>query len=1084
MDFSRFFVDRPIFAAVLSIILTVAGLIAIPQLPISEYPEVVPPSVQVRAIYPGANPRTIAETVAAPLEEAITGVEDMIYMKSVAGSDGVLSLTVTFRIGTNIDLAQVQVQNRVSQATPRLPEDVRRLGVTTLKQSPNLTLVVHLYSPDGRYSDLYLRNYAVLRIKDELARIPGVGQALLFGAGDYSMRIWLDPQRIASRGMTAGDVVGAIREQNVQVSAGAIGAPPQPGGADYTLSINAQGRLVTEEEFGDIVVKTGAGGEVTRLRDVARIELGASEYALRSLLDNESAVAIPLFQAPGSNAIELSDNVRARMAELERQFPEGVKWEVAYDPTVFVRTSIEKVITTLVEAVLLVVFVVILFLQTWRASVIPLLAVPVSIVGTFAVLLALGFSINVLTLFGLVLAIGIVVDDAIVVVENVERNIEEGLKPLDAAHRAMEEVSGPIIAIALVLCAVFVPIAFLGGVTGQFYRQFAVTIAISTVISAFNSLTLSPALAAALLRPHGAPPDALTRFLDKALGWLFRPFNRFFRRTAQRYADGGRPALRRAPLILALYGGLLLVTVGLFRSVPGGFIPTQDKQYLFAGAQLPPGASLDRTEAMIRKMSAIALDTPGVSNAVAFPGLNALQFTNTPNMGTIFIGLEEADRRGGKSAPEIVNELNGRFFTEIKEGLGFALLPPPVLGLGNAAGYEMYVQDRAGLGYGELATQIQALSGRLMSTPGFERPISSYQANVPQLNAVVDRIKAKEQDVPLGNIFEALQVYLGSSYVNDFNRFGRTFQVYAQADAPYRDEVADIALLETRNAQGAMVPLGSVVEVRQTYGPDPVIRYNGYPAADLQGGAMPALLSSAQAVALAGDLARQTLPNGMSFEWTGLTYQQVTQGNTAALVFPLCVLLVYLVLAALYESWSLPLAVILIVPMSLMSAIGGLWLYNLATGLLMSMGFAQGAPIHDNNIFVQVGLVVLMGLACKNAILIVEFARELEHKRGLSIIDAALEACRLRLRPIVMTSFAFIAGVLPLVFSSGAGAEIRNVMGLTVFAGMLGVTFFGLFLTPVFYVVIRTLAERRRGTGDAGAAAPAQAAPAAIASAD
>jgi len=1056
MDFSRFFVDRPIFAAVLSILIFVAGLIAIPMLPISEYPDVVPPSVQVRAVYPGANPKTIAETVAAPLEEAITGVEDMIYMKSVAGSDGVMSLTVTFKIGTNIDLAQVQVQNRVSQATPRLPEDVRRLGVTTLKQSPNLTMVVHLLSPKGSYDTTYLRNYAVLHIKDEIARIPGVGQALIFGAGDYSMRVWLQPDRVAALGLTAGDVVRAIQEQNLQVSAGSIGAPPQKTNAEQQLSINAQGRLVTEEEFGDIVIKGDATGSIARLKDVARIELGASEYALRSLLSNQQAVAIPIFQAPGSNAIAMSDAVRAKMKELSTRFPEGVTFDVVYDPTVFVRDSISAVITTLFEAIALVVFVVILFLQTWRASIIPLLAVPVSIVGTFAVLWMLGFSINVLTLFGLVLAIGIVVDDAIVVVENVERNIEEGHAPLAAAHRAMSEVSGPIIAIALVLCAVFVPIAFLGGVTGQFYRQFAVTIAISTVISAINSLTLSPALAAALLKPHGAPKDWLTRVMDKVFGaWLFRPFNRFFSRASKTYADGGRPALKRAPLMLIVYAALIALTVVAFRAVPGGFIPTQDKLYLFAGAQLPAGASLDRTEQMIRKMSEIALKTPGVANAVAFPGLNALQFTNTPNMGTIFFALKPFAERDGLSAEQIVQQLNGQFFGTIQEGLGFALMPPPVLGLGNAAGYEMYIQDRASLGYGELTKQIETLTGGIMQRPGLDRPISSYQSNVPQLTADVDRTKAKEQGIALTDLFQTLQVYLGSQYVNDFNRFGRTYQVIAQADAAYRDEVSDIAQLKTRNAAGQMVPIGTVVNVAQTYGPDPVIRYNGYPAADLQGGANPALMSSAEAVLAAGQVAQTMLPNGMSFEWTGLTYQQVTQGNASMYVFPLCVLLVYLVLAALYESWTLPLSVILIVPMCILSALAGVWL----TG-------------GDNNIFTQIGLVVLIGLACKNAILIVEFARELETRDKMGIVDAALEACRLRLRPILMTSFAFIMGVLPLVFAHGAGAEVRHAMGVTVFAGMLGVTVFGLFLTPVFYVLIRKLAVRsqRKPHGEAGAA--------------
>ncbi len=1050
MDFSRFFVDRPIFAAVLSILILVAGVIAIPMLPIGEYPDVVPPTVQVRAIYPGANPKVISETVGAPLEEAINGVENMMYMKSVAGSDGVLALTVTFRPGTDPDLAQVQVQNRVSQALARLPEDVRRQGVTTQKQSPNLTMVVHLRSPEARYDTVYLRNYATLRVKDELARLDGVGQVLIFGAGDYAMRIWIDPDEAASRGLTAGDIVRAIREQNVQVSAGQLGAPPTPDASDFLLSINARGRLVTEEEFAQIVIKSGANGQVTHLSDVARLELGAADYSLRSLLNNEQAVAIPIFQAPGSNAIELSDAVRARMAELATRFPTGITWEVVYDPTVFVRDSISAVITTLLEAVLLVVLVVILFLQTWRASVIPLLAVPVSIIGTFAVLLLLGFSINTLTLFGLVLAIGIVVDDAIVVVENVERNIAEGLAPLAAAHQAMREVSGPIIAIALVLCAVFVPMAFLSGVTGQFYKQFAVTIAISTVISAINSLTLSPALAAVLLKPHDAPKDAPSRLIERGFGWLFRPFNRFFQGSSERYHGTVKRSLGRRGVVFAVYAGLLVVTGLMFQAVPGGFIPTQDKLYLIGGAKLPEGSSLDRTEAVIRRMSELALSTEGVVDAVAFPGLNALQFTNTPNTGTVFFGLEGFKTRG-RTAAEINAELNAKF-AGIQEAFGFSIMPPAILGIGTGSGFSLYVQDRAGLGYGELQNAVHAFSGALSQTPGMGFPISSYQANVPQLEATVDRTKAKAQGVDLGNLFDTLQVYLGSTYVNDFNRFGRTYQVIAQADARFRDDVEDIGKLRTRNERGDMVPIGSVVQVSQTFGPDPVIRYNGYPAADVIGESDPRVLSSNQALAAIETLAPQVLPNGMSHAWTDLSFQQVNEGSANRLVFPLAVLLAFLVLAALYESWTLPLAVILIVPMCLLSALLGVWL----TG-------------GDNNIFVQVGLVVLMGLACKNAILIVEFARELE-LQGKGIVEAALEACRLRLRPIVMTSVAFIAGTLPLVFAHGAGSEVRHVMGVTVFAGMLGVTLFGLLLTPVFYVALRKLVTRGRArTTDVGA---------------
>ncbi|EPE2788973.1 multidrug efflux RND transporter permease subunit SdeB [Serratia marcescens] len=1041
MDFSRFFIDRPIFAAVLSILIFVAGVIAIPLLPISEYPDVVPPSVQVRAEYPGANPKEIAETVATPLEEAINGVENMMYMKSVAGSDGVLVTTVTFRPGTDPDQAQVQVQNRVAQAEARLPEDVRRQGITTQKQSPALTLVVHLVSPSGKYDSLYLRNYATLKVKDELARLPGVGQVQIFGAGEYAMRIWLDPNKVAARGLTASDVVSAMQEQNVQVSAGQLGAEPMPTRSDYLLSINAQGRLQTEEEFGNIILKSGENGEIVRLRDVARIEMGSGSYALRAQLNNKDAVGIGIFQSPGANAIELSDAVRGKMAELATRFPDGMSWKSPYDPTVFVRDSIRAVVDTLLEAVILVVLVVILFLQTWRASIIPLLAVPISVVGTFAALYLLGFSLNTLSLFGLVLAIGIVVDDAIVVVENVERNIEEGLSPLAAAHQAMREVSGPIIAIAVVLCAVFVPMAFLSGVTGQFYKQFAVTIAISTVISAINSLTLSPALAARLLKPHGAPKDLPSRLIDRLFGWLFRPFNRFFASSSQRYQRGVSRVLGRRGSVFVVYLLLLAAAGVMFKTVPGGFIPTQDKLYLIGGVKMPEGASLERTDAVIRKMSAIGLSVDGVTDAVAFPGLNALQFTNTPNTGTVFFALESLSTRT-RTAAQINAEINARI-SQIQEGFAFSIMPPPILGIGQGSGYSLYVQDRAGLGYGALQTAINTMSGAIMQTPGMGFPISSYQANVPQLDAKIDRDKAKAQGVPLNALFSTLQTYLGSSYINDFNRYGRTWKVMAQADGQFRDSVEDIANLRTRNDKGEMVPIGSMVNIGTTYGPDPVIRYNGFPAADLIGDADPRVLSSTQAMGALTQMAGKLLPNGMNIQWTDLSYQQSTQGNAALVVFPVAVLLAFLALAALYESWTLPLAVILIVPMTMLSALFGVWL----TG-------------GDNNVFVQVGLVVLMGLACKNAILIVEFARELE-MQGKGIVEAALEACRLRLRPIVMTSIAFIAGTIPLILGHGAGAEVRGVTGITVFSGMLGVTLFGLFLTPVFYVTLRRLVARK-----------------------
>ena len=1041
MNFSRFFIDRPIFAAVLSIIIFVAGLLAMFELPISEYPDVVPPSVVVRAQYPGANPKVIAETVAAPLEEQINGTENMLYMSSQSTSDGSLALTVTFKVGTDVEQAESQVQNRIQRALPRLPEEVRQIGVTAVKSSPNLTMVVHLVSPNGRYDDVYLRNYAVLNIKDQLARLDGMGEVQLFGGGDYAMRIWLDPQKVAARGMTAGDVVAAVREQNVQVAAGVVGASPSKD-AQFQLTVNTQGRLTTTEEFGDIIVQTGADGALTHLRDVARIELGANSYSLRSLLNNKSAAAIPIFEAPGANALQLSSDVRAKMEELSKDFPEGVEYKVVYDPTQFVRESIRAVIITLLEAVALVVLVVIVFLQTWRASIIPLLAVPVSIIGTFAVMLAFGFSINTLSLFGLVLAIGIVVDDAIVVVENVERNIEGGLSPRDATIQAMKEVSGPIIAIALVLCAVFVPIAFVSGLSGQFYRQFALTIAISTVISAFSSLTLSPALAAALLKPHDAPKDALTRGMDKVFGRFFRWFNRFFGRASTRYEGGVNSVLKRKTLAVAVYALLAVGAVFMFKAVPSGFVPAQDKQYLVGFAQLPDAASLGRTEEVIRQMSEIASKVPGVESSIAFPGLSINGFTNAPNAGIVFTSLKPFDQRTGKgqSGPEIAAEVNKRLGA-IQDAFIMVFPPPPVNGLGTIGGFKMMVEDRGNVGYDELYKAVQALQAKAGADPQLAGVFSSFQINVPQLFADVDRVKAKQLGVPLQTIYQTLQINLGSLYVNDFNQFGRTYQVRVQADAQFRSQADQIAQLKVRSDKGEMIPLSSLMRVKDSYGPDRVQRYNGYVSADINGGAAPGV-SSGQAQAALEKIAAEVLPKGVALEWTDLTYQEILSGNTMVLVFPLCVLLVFLVLAAQYESWTLPLAVILIVPMSILCALVGVKL----TG-------------GDNNIFTQIALFVLVGLASKNAILIVEFARELED-HGRSVLEAALEACRLRLRPILMTSIAFIMGVIPLVFSSGAGAEMRHAMGVAVFGGMLGVTFFGLFLTPVFYVLLRTFAKR------------------------
>lgn len=1086
MNISRFFIDRPILAAVLSLLIFIAGAMAVWRLPVSEYPDVVPPSVVVTASYPGANPRTIAETVAAPLEQQINGVEGMLYMFSQGTSDGLMTLTVTFKIGTDPDLAQQLVQNRVNQALPRLPDTVRQFGVTALKSSSDITMVVHILSPKQRYDMLYLGNYATLNIKDRLMRLPGVGQAEIFGGSDYAMRVWLDPDKIAARGLSADDVVEAIRGQNMQVAAGVVGSQPAPPGTEMQLNVNAQGRLQTEAEFGEIIVKTAKDGAITRLRDVARVELGAATYSLRSLLDNKPAVGIGIFQAPGSNSLAVSASIRREMEEIKKEFPEDVDYSIVYDPTTFVRESIDAVIHTLLEAVLLVVLVVILFLQTWRASIIPLLAVPISVVGTFAFMKLFGFSINALSLFGLVLSIGIVVDDAIVVVENAQRNIEEGLSPRDATYQAMREVSGPIIAIALTLIAVFVPIAFVSGLTGQFYRQFALTIAISTVISAFNSLTLSPALTALLLKGHtplplsrfagegrgeGAMPQEISidptpspsagaslrlpplpqsgRGAEGKKGFHFNPltrffsgFNHFFKNVSESYASSVRWILNYKIVAFIVYFLLIGLTVWAFLKVPTGYIPQQDKSYLIGFAQLPDGASLDRTESVIRRMSDLALSTPGVEHAVAFPGLSPNGFTASSNAGIVFATLKPSTERlePGLSAQEIAGAINMKFGS-LKEAFVMVLPPPPVMGIGTSGGFKLQVEDRADLGDEALNSAIQQVLGKAYQSPLFS-PMSVYsffQINAPQLFVDVDRTRALQLGVPVQSVFQTLQIYLGSLYINDFNKFGRTYPVIAQADGVFRSHADDITRLKVRNLAGEMIPLGSLLTVKQSYGPERAMRYNAYRTADINGEAA-AGVSSGQAQAEMARILNETLPKGMTFEWTELTYQQILAGDTSLYIFPLCVLLVFLVLAAQYESLTLPLAVIMIVPMCLLSAIAGVW-------------WTHG----DNNIFTQIGLMVLVGLACKNAILIVEFARELELE-GKTAVEAAIEAARLRLRPILMTSFAFIMGVVPLVTSTGAGAEMRHAMGIAVFSGMLGVTFFGLFLTPVFYVTLRRIA--------------------------
>ncbi len=1041
MNFSDYFIRRPIVAVVLSLLIVIGGGLAFLRLPLTEYPQVTPTTVVVRASYPGADAENVAETVAAPLEQAINGVEDMLYMSSQAATDGRLKLTVTFAQGTDPDLAQINVQNRVARALPRLPVEVQALGVVTEKTSPDILMVIHLVSPGDRHGALDLVNFALLNVRDTLARLPGVNDVIVWGAGEYSLRVWLDPARLAARELTANEVVAAIREQNVQVAAGSLGQPPHTG-APFQLTVKAPGRLTSTEEFSDIVVRSGPAGELTRLRDVARVELGADGYGLRSLLNNQPAAAIQIIQKPGSSALEVAQRVRETMQRLEQGFPEGISHRIAYDPTLFVRASLRSVVTTLGEATLLVVLVVVLFLQSWRASLIPLAAVPVSLIGTFAVMHVLGFSLNTLSLFGLVLSIGIVVDDAIVVVENVERHLARGSSPGEAARIAMGEVTGPIIAITSVLVAVFVPTAFLDGLTGQFYRQFALTIAISTLLSALSSLTLSPALAAMVLRPHRAPEDALTRGINRVFGGVFRSFNRVFELGSLRYVRGVRGLARRGILAGGLYLGLGALTHLGFNRTPVGFVPAQDKYYLVGIAQLPDAASLDRTEAVARQMTEILLAEPGVENVVAFPGLSINGFASLPNAAVVFAMLDPFERR---TAPELRAEaIAGRLnqkLSAVGEGFAAVFPPPPVPGLGAIGGFKMEVQDRGGHGPAALYEATQKVLAEALRRPELTGLFSSYQVNVPQVRLDVDRDRVKAHGLALADVHAALQANLGSLYVNDVTLFGRVYRVFVQADAAYRADESAVQHLKVRNRDGQLVPLASVVRVNPTTGPDRVLRHNAHPSADINGNAG-AGISSGQAQALMERIARDTLPPGFDFEWTDLAYQQKLAGRSGVWIFALCVLFAYLILAAQYNSWSLPLAVLLIVPLTLLSALAGVW-------------FTGG----DNNLFTQIGLVVLVGLAAKNAILIVEFARAREQD-GLEPLAAALEACHLRLRPILMTSLAFIMGVLPLVLASGAGAEMRHAMGVAVFAGMLGVTLFGLFFTPLFYVAVRRLARR------------------------
>ena len=1043
MNFYRFFVDRPIFAAVLSIVITLLGGLAFVGLPIAQYPEVVPPTVVVAATYPGADARTLAETVATPLEQEINGVEDMLYLSSSSTSDGRVQITVTFKLGTDLDKAQVLVQNKINAAVARLPEEVRRLGVTAQKRSPDLTLAAQFFSPDGSREVDYLSNYVSLQIQSEIARISGVAEASTLGGLEYAMRIWLDPEKVAALSLTAGDVVKAIREQNVQVAAGSLGQPPAPAGSQFQFTLTAPGRLKSAAQFAEIVLKTGESGNVVRLGDVARIEIGSRDYSSKTYMDGKNSVSLRVFQLPGSNALETADAVYKTLARLKERFPPGLDYRINYDTTKFVRASIKSVLHTLIEAVILVVLVVILFLQTWRASIIPLLAVPVSLIGTLAVMQAFGFSLNNLSLFGLVLAIGIVVDDAIVVVENVERNVARGLDPREAAMRAMKEVSGPIIAMALVLCAVFIPTAFISGITGQFYRQFAITIAASTIISAINSLTLSPALCALLLKKEGDKKDVFTRVLDFLLGWFFRGFNRLFQFGSTLYAGTVRRLLRLAFVVLLVYLGLVGGAVQLFRTVPSGFIPTQDMGYFLIVVQLPDGASFERTDAVVQRVDEIGRGLKGVAHTFAISGYSSVLQANQSNIGAAFLVLDEFEKRRDPAllGDALLADIR-KAYSSIKEARVLVLPPPPIRGLGSAGGFKIQVQDLNNAGLPALEAATKKLLAAAQEEPGLTSLITGFRANVPQYHIDIDRAQAKTMGVSLAELNEALQVYLGSVYVNDFNLFGRTYQVNVQAEPGMRSDPEDLRRIKIRNQNGEMVPLGALVSVAKSGGADRVQRYNLYYSADINGYTLPGI-SSGEMIAKMDRLAKQHLPNGFTIEWTDLTYQQILAGNTIFYIFPLCVLFVFLVLAAQYESWNLPLAIILIVPMCLLSAIGGVWLRGM-----------------DNNIFTQIGLVVLVGLAAKNAILIVEFAKQ-RQDAGLDCYSAAVEACRLRLRPILMTSFSFILGVLPLVLARGAGAEMRQALGTAVFYGMLGVTLFGLLFTPVFYVVLRKLAGDR-----------------------
>lgn len=1040
--FSKVFIDRPILASVLSILLIVAGLVAVFALPVAQYPEITPPSVSVTAFYPGADAKVVAETVAAPIEQQVNGVEKMLYMGSQSNADGSYTLTVTFELGTNVDIAQVLVQNRVNAATPQLPDSVKQIGVTVKKKSPSILLMVNLFSPDQRYDALYLSNYSMIQVRDELSRVPGVGDVSVLGQRDYSMRIWVDPQKLAIRNLTAGDITNALKEQNIQVAAGKLGQLPTAGEQAFQYTLTTMGRLIEPDQFENIVVQTGKEGQVTRIKDIGRVELGAKNLDQAATLDGKPSTALAVFQLPGSNAVATADLIRAKMEELKGRFPEGLDYKIVYDTTPFISESIHEVFVALRDAIILVAIVVIVFLQNWRASLIPLLAVPVSVIGTFAAMAMFGFSLNNLTLFGLVLAIGIVVDDAIVVVEAVELNLAAGMNARDATIRAMEQVGGAVIAIGFVLAAVFIPCVFITGITGQFFKQFALTIAVSALISAFNSLTLSPALAALLLKSHHDKPDPFQRLINVSLGWFFRIFNRSFDVAGGGYAWSVGRLVRLSLIVLVVYGGLLFLTYRGFTTTPIGFVPNQDKGYLLCNIQLPDAASLGRSSAVLAKAEEIIRKTHGVGHTVGVSGQSFLLGIMGSNYASVFVILEEFEHRKGdreRSADVVMGKLQRALYAQIPEAQIAVFGAPPVDGIGTGGGFKLMVQDRGGNTHRMLAEQSTGMARALSAQPNIAAAISGFAASTPQYFVEIDRTKVKSLGIPLSDLFSTLSTFLGGNYVNDFNQFGRTWQVNVQAEAAYRMTPDDLQKLNVRSPSGAMVPLGTLLRVIDSAGPVSITRYNTYPASPINGAPKPGV-SSGDVIATTAAVAKKELPGNMSYEWTEITYMQILAGNTAIIVFAFSVVFVFLVLAAQYESWSLPLAVILVVPMCLLFSVAGVIMAGM-----------------DINIFVQIGFIVLVGLACKNAILIIEYARDLQEKEGRTAFDAVVEACRLRLRPILMTSFAFILGVVPLMLAQGAGAEMRSTLGIAVFWGMLGVTIFGIFLTPVFYYVVRWL---------------------------